>query len=81
MARQEILQGAAFCWGVTASASHLREPELGFRCQLTALGFRLSIQALGSCNVTELLELHLGGGNACRARLDAVRVKFDYLRV
>jgi hypothetical protein len=81
MARQEILQGAAFCGGVTAGASHLRQPELGFRGQLTTLGFRLSIQALGSCDVPELLELHLGSGNTCRARLDAARVEFDYLRV
>ena len=81
MARQEILQGAAFCGGVTARTGHLREPELGFRGQLAALGFRLSIQALGSCDIPELLELHLGCGDACHAGLDAVRVEFDDLRV
>lgn len=81
MARQEILQGAAFCGGITTGARHLRKPELGFCGQLTTLGSCLSVQALGSCDVPELLELHLGGGYACRARLDAVRVQFDYLRV
>jgi hypothetical protein len=81
MARQEILQRLAFARGVATRASHLRETKLGLRRELTTLGLCLSIQALGSCDVSQVIQLDLGSGDAGHAGLHAARIELDHLQV
>jgi hypothetical protein len=77
MTPQKVLQGQALPGRVPADACDLREAKLSLRRQLSALGSRLSIQALGSGYVSKLLQLHLGGGYSCHARLHTVRISLD----
>jgi hypothetical protein len=81
MTPQKVLQRSAFPRRVSAGARHLRETELGLRRQLSALGSRVSIQALGSSYVSKLLQLHLGRGHTRHARLHAVGINLDQLQV
>jgi hypothetical protein len=81
MARQKILQRLAFARGVATHASHLREAKLGLRRELTTLGLCLSIQALGSCDVSQVIQLDLRCGDTGHAGLYAVGVELDHLQV